>query len=219
MHAIRDGAASVVRLANVSASPAAAIEADRSGSLDSDRANMYLLLASLVRKAPSDKLLQGLAVLRGDASPLGLAHLALADAARATTAEAVGREHFNLFIGVGRGEVLPYASYYLTGFLNERPLAEVREDMGRLAIERCAGVFEPEDHIGSLLEIMAGLVRGDFDQPRREADAFFKRHISPWGLRLMDDVGAAPSACFFRAVAGLGRLWLEIEREAMELPE
>jgi TorA maturation chaperone TorD len=194
--------------------------------LQSARANFYLLLASLLRKPPTSRLLSDLGELRGDASPLGMAQLALADAARATSAESVGREHFNIFIGVGRGEVLPYASYYLTGFLNERPLAEVRGDMGRLGVERRREVFEPEDHIGSLMEIMAGLLRGDFAQAEseaanaaKEADAFFARHIGRWAPRLMTDIAAAPSANFYRAVANLGHLWLEIEREAMQLPD
>lgn len=186
------------------------------------RARPYLLLATLLSRAPSSQLLTDLSRLRGDASPLGLAQLALADAARATTADVVGREHFNVFIGVGRGEVLPYASFYLTGFLNERPLAEVRADLSRLGIERRSGAFEPEDHVATLFEVMAGLlqgglVHGEID-PVKESDAFFGRHIAPWVQRLMDDIALAPSAKFYRAVAAFGSTWLAIEREAMQLP-
>ncbi len=209
-----------------SSSIEAAIEMNRSTAprapehvetLSRARSNLYLLIAVLLRKAPDAALISDLGKLRGDPSPLGMAQLALANAARATTVEAAGREHFNLFIGVGRGEVLPYASFYLTGFLNERPLAELRDDMARLGIERRTDVFEPEDHLGCLLEIMAGLIRGDFGQST-DADAFFVRHIARWSTRALDDIEVSPSAKFYRSVAQLGRVWLDIEREAMKLP-
>lgn len=191
-------------------------------TLQRDRASVYLLLAALLNRAPSAALLAAIGNLRGDASPLGTAQLALAEAARATTAEMAGREHFNILIGVGRGEVVPYASFYQTGFLNERPLAQVREDLGRLGIERRNGVFEPEDHIGTLFEVVAGLLQGelaasDMDAVQ-ESDAFFRRHIAPWGARLMADIAAAPSAAFYRAVAHFGGTWIAIESEAMQLP-
>ena len=111
-------------------------------------------------RAPDAKLLERLAELRGDATPLGVAHAALAQAASATTVERVEREFFDLFIGLGRGELLPYGSYYLTGFLHERPLARLRADLAPLGIERVEGNCEPEDHAATLCEIMAGLVGG-----------------------------------------------------------
>src|SRR5436190_17280338 len=100
------------------------------------RAQEYALLATLLARAPDAKLLESLTGLRGDPTPLGVAHAALAQAASETTVERVEREYFNLFIGLGRGELLPYASYYLTGFLHERPLARLRADLGPLGIER-----------------------------------------------------------------------------------
>src|SRR5690606_29379111 len=106
------------------------------GEIDSARAQEYLLLAALLGRAPSADLLKRLAGLRGDATPLGLAHADLAEAAADTTAEKVEREYFNLFIGLGRGELLPYGSYYLTGFLHERPLARLRQDLNELGVER-----------------------------------------------------------------------------------
>src|SRR5215204_5132398 len=110
------------------------------------RAQEYGLLSALLMRAPDARLLQKLAMLRSDPSPLGLAHAALADAAGRTDADRVGREFFDLFIGLGRGELLPYGSYYLTGFLHERPLARLRAHLEKLAIERTAGQAEPEDH-------------------------------------------------------------------------
>src|SRR6185503_59480 len=124
------------------------------------RAKEYALLATLLVRAPDAKLLEKVASLRGDATPLGVAHAALAQAASETTVERVEREYFNLFNGLGRGELMPYASYYLTGFLHERPLARLREDLGRIGIARADGVVEPEDHAATLCEIMAGVVGG-----------------------------------------------------------
>src|SRR3978361_675894 len=100
------------------------------------RAQEYALLATLLVRAPDAKLLESLAGLRGDATPLGVAHAALAQTASETTVARVEREYFNLFIGLGRGELLPYGSYYLTGFLHERPLARLRSDLAELDIVR-----------------------------------------------------------------------------------
>src|SRR2546421_2516151 len=124
--------------------------------VDAARAREYALLATLLARAPDQVLLDRIASLRGDASPLGLAHIGLAEAARQTSAERAEREYFDLFIGLGRGELLPYGSYYLTGFLHERPLARLRESLAQLGIERAAGKAEPEDHAAILCEIMAG---------------------------------------------------------------
>ncbi len=187
-------------------------------SLREIRAAEYLLLSNLLARAPKTDLLGQVAAIRGDASPLGMAHIALADAASRTSADQAAKEYFDLFVGVGRGEIVPYASFYLTGFLNERPLARARADMDRLGIARSSDVFEPEDHISSLLEVMAGLLRGDFDADPHEADVFHTRHIAPWAARLMADIEAAPSARFYKHVANFGRLWLDIEQEAATLP-
>ncbi len=128
--------------------------------VDAARAQEYALLAALLARAPDAALLKQLSELRGDASPLGMAHVALAEAASAANVEAVEREYFDLFIGIGRGELLPYGSYYLTGFLHERPLARLRGDLIALGIERVEGNIEPEDHAAMLCEIMAGLIGG-----------------------------------------------------------
>ena len=96
-----------------------------------------------------------------------MAHAALGEAAARLDVERVGREYFDLFVGVGRGEILPYASYYLTGFLYERPLARLRADLKRLGIERADGQPEPEDSAATLCEIMAGLAGGTLDGAAR----------------------------------------------------
>src|SRR6266700_5275313 len=141
---------------------------------DAVRAQEYALLSVLLARAPDRALLERLASLRGDPSPLGLAHAALAEAAQRTSAERVEREYFNLFIGLGRGELLPYASYYLTGFLHERPLARLRADLGPLGIERTEGNCEPEDHAATLCEIMAGILNGSLQAPKGTDQQIFE---------------------------------------------
>jgi TorA maturation chaperone TorD len=186
--------------------------------VDQARAHEYALLARLLLDPPDAALLERLAALAGDASPLGAAHAALAAAARDTTAEAVEREHFDLFIGVGRGELLPYASYYLTGFLNERPLARLRDALAALGIERAPEQCEPEDHAGLLFETMAGLTGGGLGTPPGSDRALFEAHLAPWIGRFFADLERAEAARFYRAVAALGRVFVDIETEAFALP-
>ena len=186
--------------------------------VDAARAQEYALLAALLARAPDRALLERLATLRGDASPLGLAHAALAEAASRTTSERVEREYFDLFIGLGRGELLPYGSYYLTGFLHERPLARLRKDLDKLGIERAAGQAEPEDHAAILCEIMAGLVSGRFQTPPGADRELFEAHLAPWIGRFFAHLEQAESANFYRGVGALGRLFVNIETDAFALP-
>jgi len=181
---------------------------------DLARAQEYALLSVLLARAPGADLIARLATLRGDATPLGLAHAALAEAA---DAERVEREFFNLFIGIGRGELLPYGSYYLTGFLNERPLARLRADLARLGIERVAGHTEPEDHAAVLCDIMAGLADGRFKAPPGADRDLFEKHVVPWIGRFFADLEQAREANFYRRVGTVGRLFLAVESEAFTL--
>ncbi len=185
---------------------------------DAARAQEYALLSVLLARAPDRALLERLASLRGDPSPLGLAHTALAEAAQRTSAERVEREYFDLFIGLGRGELLPYASYYLTGFLHERPLARLRAHLEKLAIERTAGQAEPEDHAAILCEIMAGLANRRFGAPADADRELFEQHLKPWIGRFFADLERADAADFYRHVGTLGRVFVEIETEAFALP-
>ncbi|MGG5807862.1 TorD/DmsD family molecular chaperone [Falsiroseomonas sp. CW058] len=186
-------------------------------AVDAERARLFALLGRLLGAAPDAGLLARLRLLRGGAGELGDAYAELARAAE-ISAEAVEREYFNLFIGVGRGELLPYASYYLTGFLHERPLADLRGDLARLGIERAEGVPEPEDHIAFLCETFAGLIANAFAAGPEEAAPFFARHIRPWAARFCTDLEGAEAARFYRAVGRLGRLAVELEAAAADLP-
>ena len=187
--------------------------------IDQLRAAEYSLLSLLLGKAPDTDTLSRVAGLKGDASDLGMAHIELAAAAAATDDRAVSKEFFDLFIGLGRGELLPYASYYLTGFLHERPLARVREDLRGLGIERAGPSREPEDHIAILLEVMSGLARGDFEAEFAEQARFFERHLKPWAARMFADLEMSGTAKFYRAVGRVGRVFMELESEAFALSE
>jgi TorA maturation chaperone TorD len=187
--------------------------------IDQLRAAEYDLLSLLLGKAPDADTLSRVAALKGDASDLGVAHLELAAAAASVDDRAVSKEFFDLFIGLGRGDLLPYASYYMTGFLHERPLARVREDLDGLGIERAGISREPEDHIAVLLEVMAGLARGDFEAAFSHQARFFERHLKPWAARMFAELELSRTANFYRAVGRVGRVFMELESEAFTLSE
>lgn len=183
------------------------------------RADLYDFLSALLAAPPTRDLLADCAKLLGDESDLGRAVDALARMARATSEKAADREFHALFIGVGRGELMPFGSYYLTGFLHEKPLALLREDMRRLDIMRAEHVHEPEDNIASLLEMMAGLIRGRFGAPAPlpvQRD-FFNRHLAPWAGHFFADLERADAAAFYAPVGAAGRAFVAIEAEGFRM--
>jgi TorA maturation chaperone TorD len=193
--------------------PSAALD-----DIDAARADIYALLASVLWRAPDVNLLRRLAAPVRAEGELGVARVALAEAAAAADPRALEREHFNLFIGVAGGELFPYASYYLTGFLFERPLADVRTDLQLLGLTRAVEISEPEDHIAFLCEVMAGLIRGD-TVPGFDDAVFFRRHLEPWARGFFADLERNETARFYRAVGRLGRLVMEIESAAFALSD
>jgi TorA maturation chaperone TorD len=186
--------------------------------VDLARSREYALLSALLARAPDADLLARLARLGGDASPLGVAHVALAEAAASADVAKVEREYFDLFIGLGRGELMPYGSYYLTGFLNERPLARLRDDLAAIGVERVEGNYEPEDHAATLCEIMSGLAGGTLPAPKGTEAKLFDRHLAPWIGRFFADLKRAEAASFYRHIGTIGRVFIEIETEAFALP-
>ena len=183
------------------------------------RAQMYQLLGALLSGPPSSELLQGLASLKGDNTAMGSASRALAALAERTSPADVNREYNNLFIGVGRGELLPFASYYLNGFLNEKPLAVLRGDLTARGIKVSDDVKEPEDHMGTLCEIMAGIITGEFecDSDLSSQKAFFDAHLAKWAALFFTDLERAQTAVFYAPVGSLGRAFMEVEAEAFAL--
>ena len=188
---------------------------------DTARARQYQLLARFLAAPPDAGLLDLAAGFAGDESELGRALSELAERAGQTTPEAASREYHDLFIGIGRGELVPYGSYYLTGFLNEKPLAKLRGDMARLGIARADDVKEPEDHIAALCEMMAGLITGAFGAPQNLSAqrAFFDRHIAAWAPVFFEDLEKAKAAWLYVPLGTLGRVFMAIERTAFAMAD
>lgn len=186
---------------------------------DRFRADLYNFLGLLLSGPPDELLLAQCAGLSGDDSELGQAISTLARVSRVTKPKAAESEFNTLFIGLARGELLPYASYYLTGFLNEKPLAELRRDMAARRITRAANVYEPEDNIASLLEMMAGMIVGRFSDAATLDDqkTFFNKHIGPWARHFFTDLEGAKASVLYASVGTAGRVFMEIEREAFRM--
>lgn len=183
------------------------------------RAQLYGLIARLLLAPPPAELLSRVAAIEGDESDIGQALGRVAEAARETSPEAATDEYQELFVGVARGELIPYGSYYLTGFLNEKPLAKLRQDMARLGLARHERVSEPEDHIGTLCEIMGGLITGEFGAPA-DLDTqrhFFDSHLAPWARRFFADLEAARCARFYVPVGRLGRVFMDVEAVGFDM--
>ena len=184
------------------------------------RADLYNFLGLLLAGPPDEMLLAQSASLSGDDTDLGQAITQLAQVARVTKPKAVTREFNALFIGLGRGELLPFASYYLTGFLNEKPLAALRGEMAARGIARAANVYEPEDNIASLMEMMGGLIVGRFTGGAADLDAqkaFFNKHVGSWAGHFFDDLAAAKNSVLYASVGAVGRAFIDIEREAFRM--
>lgn len=188
---------------------------------DEARADFYGLMARLFYAAPDAGLLEALAgsaELDAESSRAAFpaAWSALRRAAAEATAEAVSAEYEQTFIGVGKAEVMLYGSFYLAGFLNEKPLAELRSDLSALGFARNSSASEPEDHIAGLADVMRQLIldQGSVPEDRDAAQRqFFARHLEPWYGRLCDAIEAAPETGFYRSVAGFTRAFLELENE------
>ena len=182
------------------------------------RADLYGLLAALLRAVPTPELVGNLTALAVDdaADAFSKALLGLRLAAREVSLPEIDDEYHALFVGLGRGELVPYGSWYLTGFLMEAPLGELRRDLQRLGFERQDGVCVPEDHVAALCEVMAMLVGeqgADLDTQR----AFFDRHLGSWADRFFSDLEKAEAAVFYRAVGRLGQAFVALEREYFTL--
>ena len=182
------------------------------------RAQLYQLLALALCAPPTADVLTAFANVSGDDSRLGRALTSCAEAARNTTPEAEDDAYHELFIGIGSGVLVPFGSYYLTGFLHEKPLAKLRQDMAALGVEQDPNVKEPEDHISSVLEMMAGLIEGRFGVPAalREQETFFEAHVGSWAPHFFEDLSKTTPSAFYAAVGTLGTAFIEIEAKGFE---
>ncbi len=180
--------------------------------VEAARALVYGLLGHVLAQPPEAGFLARLAGLDGGGE-IGAALRDLAAQAQSATVKMARAEYDALFIGVARGELVPYGSFYMTGFLHERPLARLRADLARLGLARRPGRSDPEDHIATECEIMASLA----DRPADVQAEFFDRHLNPWASRFFTDLERAASARLYRPVGTLGRLMIELDRQGFAL--
>tara|TARA_R110002167_G_scaffold8292_9_gene38484 strand:+ start:637 stop:1302 length:666 start_codon:yes stop_codon:yes gene_type:complete len=211
-------AADAVNAVDPLASQAVAVQSAQASPLELFRADAYALLGSLLSQAPSQELLQWLVQIELNEDQLSSMHEAwgvLQMAAGRAFPEQVAEEYHCLFIGVGRGELLPFGSWYLTGFLMEKPLVALRQDLEQLGFERDSDVREPEDHIAALCQVMAMLVSPESGLNRAAQRQFFDRHLAPWWQRFFDDLQASQSAHFYSAVGRFAELFFEQEAQLL----
>ena len=186
---------------------------------DQLRADMYSFLANLLRAEPDENLVNQLTMLDSDDSPIGKSIKTLSKLASSLDLPSIRDEYVRIFVGVGRGEILPFASYYLTGFLKDKPLAKLRQDMEKIGIKLEENVKEPEDHIASIFDMMAGLIIGKFNKKFSIAEQrdFFNKHLAPWVGLLMRDIESSKIAVFYSPVGTIGKEFMEIERASFSM--
>ena len=182
------------------------------------RSSVYKVLAGLLRTAPDNDALEqvsAFASIEQEGDELALAMSMLGLSAKASDADAVDDEFHALFIGLGRGELMPYASWYLTGFLMERPLSVLRDELVALGFERSENVHEPEDHIAALCEVMAMMIDEGFAIHQQEN--FFTAHMSNWLDHFFKDLSQAEAAVFYRSVGRFGQAFSTFEKQYLTM--
>ena len=186
---------------------------------DQLRADMYSFLANLFRSEPDADLINQLKFLKSDDSTIGKSIKTLSKLALSLDLPTIRDEYVRIFVGVGRGEILPFASYYLTGFLKDKPLAKLRQDMEKIGIKLEDNVKEPEDHIASIFDMMAGLIVGKFNKKFSIAEQrdFFNKHLAPWVDLLMRDIESSKIAVFYSPIGTIGKEFMEIERSSFSM--
>ncbi|HDM8216477.1 TorD/DmsD family molecular chaperone [Vibrio campbellii] len=174
------------------------------------RTEIYLVLSALFRSAPSEEMIEFLTSLEVEPSESAMqkAWIALQQAAKDSNREALEDEYQDLFIGIGRGEVMPFGSWHMTGAMMEKPLAEIRHDLELLGFERDENVKEPEDHIAALCEVMSMLTGEEEDLQQ----AVFNKHIAPWFNSFTQQLERAESANFYKPAAQLCEAFLTLEQ-------
>ena len=184
---------------------------------DQLRASLYSFLANILSTPPNKDTLKIASSFTGDQeTELGIAFRELSEVAASMDVETAEREYLDLFIGLSRGELLPYASYYLTGFLNEKPLAKLRDTLSAMGIERADHVNEPEDHIGALCDIMSGLITGQYTAPAslEVQRHFFSNHIAKWAPYFFKDLENTETAKLYKPIGRMGKEFMTIEQNA-----
>lgn len=194
---------------------------------DEARVRFYSLIAHLFVNSPPAALLAALA----EADPLPTLQLGnqleqawenLTAAAGLIPSELIQQEFDELFVGVGNPRINPHASLYLSGFLMEKPLAALRNDMAQLGLKRQSGRLETEDHLSGLCEAMRLLISGEQGVARQteaQQRVFFERHLASWCGRCMEDIRQVEEANFYRCVADFTQAFVEMEQTAFSMSE
>ncbi|MCZ6577894.1 MAG: molecular chaperone TorD family protein [Gammaproteobacteria bacterium] len=179
------------------------------------RASAHGLIAALLRSAPDQGMLERLTGLSPGVVPEGdellLAMSTLALSAKLHTTASIDDEYHELFIGLGKGEVVPYGSWYLTGFMMEKPLSDLRDDLARLGYVRNTSVVEPEDHVAALCEVISLMITEGVDLSTQRN--FSQSHMTEWMGRFFADLSEAKSAIFYKSVGRFGAAFMAFENE------
>ena len=196
-----------------------------SSTLDEEtaRAEIYGVLAALFYAAPTPALLESLRLAVTEAPAAGALLEAswteLVATARAMSVQEVGDEYDALFGGVGKPEVYLFGSHYLSGFLNEKPLAALRTELAELGLTRGDAMAETEDHYAYLCEVMRYLIAGDdvaVANLTRQRE-FFTRHLLPWAQQMCETVSAHPKARFYKSLAGFTQTFTSVEAQGFDM--
>ncbi len=190
---------------------------------DQFRAAYYFMLSKLLSQPPAADTLAGVASFGAPQSSADSPFLkslnALASAcAQDCDLESLDDEYHDLFVGLGRGEVVPYSSWYITGLMMDKPLSSVRQDLKALGIEREEFHREPEDHAAALFDVMGILIEAGDQFQFKAQQTFFSRHLKPWIRKFLKDVAAAKKADFYREVGEFGVEFIDFETEYLEMP-
>jgi TorA maturation chaperone TorD len=183
------------------------------------RTDCYAMLASLLGQPPSENLLKILQNLQWDESiPEGVDHglRALRQASHDHSLGSLEDEYNKLFVGLGCGEMVPYASWYREKTIQSSPLASLRSDLILLGIVKQAHSHESEDHAGALCECMALISQEPNEAGHATQAKFFQQHVAPWMTTFFQELGSAKSARFYRAVGRFGSRFLESEIEYLK---
>lgn len=198
----------------------AALRSNRIADEEENRAAVYAMLGRLMAAAPTGDLLEQIRGLQGDDSEFGRVIADLSRTAKKMSPKQIAEEFEALFVGLPQAQLMPYGSYYVTGSLFGRPLAKLRMSMAQLGIARSAKATEPEDHIASVCEMMAGLIMGRFGRmpaTLKQQQDFFENHLAPWAEHFFSDLEANGDARFYRQLASVALLFMEMERHAFAM--
>jgi len=184
------------------------------------RASVYELLGRLLAAEPNQEVLDVLRSIEGvdpGEGDIAMGWELMKQSAVKTELANAQAEYQDLFIGVGRGELVPFGSWYVTGFLMEKPLASLRVDLSELGIERQEGVKESEDHIAALCDAMAIIIRSKAEVSFGQQRAFYNEHIEPWVAQFFKDLQSAKAAHFYRSIGFFGARFFEFESELLAM--